>query len=94
MLGDMRDGVEDLPVRHPNIAPVHRKVRRNASVLGFHQLYTETITRIVSLVFTHPNQSASAGGQYVAKTEELTVNLVVYGTAAIIAAITSSPREE
>ena len=46
MLGDIQDGVENLPIRKTDVAALHRKVRRNAGVLSFREFHTETITRI------------------------------------------------
>lgn len=58
MFGDIQDGVENLPVRQADIAALHRKVRRNAGVLGFREFHPKTIIRIVSLVLTGSSRGA------------------------------------
>ena len=45
MLRHVQDGVEHLQVRQADVAALHRKVRGNASVLGFRDLHPKMITR-------------------------------------------------
>ena len=45
MLGDIQDGVENLPVRQADVAALHRKVRRNAGVLRFREFHPQSIAQ-------------------------------------------------